>query len=111
MAIIICYLHSLNKDWRVDEAAFSLMSGDQSLGLLAQLLVVTAHLREQGCPRICRKLQCLMEESFQFFPAFRCHRRSDDERVTRNYWSETALHLGNCRWSLSFNLVAQPGPG
>src|SRR5262245_32643290 len=70
---IIRERRSLHKDGRLNEAALPLVSGDQSLGLLAQLLVAAAHLRQKGRPRFSLKLQSLVEQSIQFFPAFGCH--------------------------------------
>src|SRR5262252_6988614 len=63
------------KDWRLNEIAFSLVSGEQSFGLFTQPRVVAAHLRQMDCPRLSLKLQRLVEQSVQFFPAFWCHDR------------------------------------
>src|SRR5262245_31659161 len=64
------------KDWRVNEIAFSLVSGEQSLRLFTQPPVVAAHLRQMGRPRFLLKLQSFVEQSVQFFPLFRRHRYS-----------------------------------
>src|SRR5262245_322217 len=64
------------EDWRVNETALPLVCGDQSHGLLAQLLVVAAHFRQMDCPGFSLKLQDLVEQSVQFFPLFRRHRHS-----------------------------------
>jgi hypothetical protein len=59
--------HGLRQDRRVNEAAVSLVRGEQPLGLLAQLLVVAAHLRQMGCPRFALKLQRLVEPQRSVF--------------------------------------------